>query len=257
MQEKSKRSVKFWRSRPWRIAAITTLLTGLFAATSLAENLGQWTNSILTQLKSNKAILDQFTKVSQEFNNDMKNITGITDLAIAAITGKAGQLVPDKTKKEIEKKASSNPIGVALSQGSGAVATGAKASDSVLSESAQEADLKKATDMIAATKESGLLADDIGAVNKDVQRSQSSQDVLKGLAEQNVYRSQIDAAQVQLLLSIATDLQKNKQQSAALNQSLSELLKYQQGERQKQSLAENEHAKSAAIKDFRNMTQGF
>jgi hypothetical protein len=260
MKEKTPKKSKFWSRRPWKITAIVTAITGLFASSSLAFTLGDvnnWTTSVWKDLNSEQGLLTQFRKASAEFNAEMKNFTGMSEAVVAAITGEGGQLIPDKTKQEVEQKAAANsPLGAATAQGVAAAAVSAKAASNILDESGQKFDSARIKAAISTAQESTATAKKVSDTGLSVQNAQSSQDVLKGLAKQLGDQSKINDAQVQLSLSIASDIQKTKEQAAATNLSLSEISKHQQGERQKQIINENRQGISSAKSQYKNIVSG-
>jgi hypothetical protein len=260
MQENTPKKLKFWQRRPWKIGAIVTAITGLFASSSLAFTLGDvnnWSTSVWKDLNSEQGLLTQFRKASAEFNAEMKNFTGMSEAVVAAVTGEGGQLIPEKTKENVEKKAAADsPLGAATSQGMAAAAGSAWAANNILSDSGQKFDAARLKVAISKAQESTTTAKKINETGLAVQSAQSSQDVLKGLAKQLGEQSKINDSQVQLLLSIASDLQKNKELGAATNNSLSEMAKHQYGERQKQIINENLQGISSAKSQYRNINSG-
>jgi hypothetical protein len=239
--------------RSWKIAAIAALFIGLFASSAKAINVQQWTSTVLTQLKGN---VEKLTKISQEFSTSLQNVTGITETAIAEITGQMGQLDPSTSKQKIEEEAGTDsPIGVAIRQGSAAAATSANAGDKVLRKESQKADKEKIDTLVKTADESIDFANSTVSIGEDAQTLSSSQDVLKALARQNSNRAKIEAAQVQIALATATDAQQLKEQLAASNQSISEGLKQQQGERQKRLIIENEQSQSSIRSQYNNMVE--
>jgi hypothetical protein len=246
-------------TRLGKIAAIAALMVGLFTPQARAINLQQWSSSLLAQLKGNSAvggILAEFTRISQSFQDELKNMTSVTDEAIAQIRGELGQLDPTTAKTEIEERVGADsPIGQTLNQGKAAAATSALAADKVLNKEAQRFDKEKLAGLLTTTEESAQFANNTESIGTQAQSAISSQDVLKALAAQNNHRAKIEAAQVQMSMSVASDLQEIKTQMAASNQSMSEMLKYQQGERQRQLLTENEQTQASLREQFNNMTQ--
>lgn len=259
MSKEMKKSPLAVKPHPWKIAAIATVMIGLLSPNALAVNLQQWSSSLLEQLKGNGTvggILAEFTRISQAFNDELKNITGITDAAIAQIKGELGQLDPTTAKEEIEENVGvDSPIGQTLNQGKAAAATSALAADKVLNKEAQRFDKEKLDDLLNTAEESATFANSAESIGTQAQSATSSQDVLKALAAQNNHRAKIEAAQVQMSMSVAFDLQEIKTQMAASNQSMSEMLKYQQGERQREMLIENEQTQASLREQFNNMTQ--
>jgi hypothetical protein len=157
----------------------------------------------------------------------------------------------------VEKKAAADsPLGAATAQGMAAAAGSAWAANNVLSASGQKFDSARLKAAISTAQESTTTAKNVNETGVAAQSAQSSQDVLKGLAKQLGEQSKINDAQVQLSLSIASDSQKIKEQAAATNNSLSEMFKHQQGERQKQIINENLQGISSAKSQYRNINSG-
>jgi hypothetical protein len=253
MRKNPKKNSTKSKYHAWKIAAIATLFIGLFASSAKAINVQQWTSTVLTQLKGN---VEKLTKISQEFSTSLQNVTGITETAIAEITGQMGQLDPSTAKKKIEEEAGTDsPIGVAIRQGSAAAATSANAGDKVLRKESQKADKEKIDNLVTTADESIDFANSTVSIGEDAQTLSSSQDVLKALARQNSNRAKIEAAQVQIALATATDAQQVKEQLAASNQSIAEGLKQQQGERQKRLIIENEQSQSSIKSQYNNMVE--
>jgi hypothetical protein len=254
-----KRSLQAAKFHPWKIGAIITLIIGFFSPAAMANGFQQWTSSVLEQLKGNATIggmFAEFSRISEEFNNDLKSATGLTDADISAIMGDLGQLDPTKAAEKFERAAAaSSPLGEAMSHSSAAAAIAAKASDTVLSEDAQKFDKKTLENLLQTAEQSVTFANSVGETGAAAQSEESSQNILKALASQNTDQARISAAQAQMLLSVATDAQKAKMQAAATNEAMSEMLTNEQRKAQKQLITENEQSQASLISQYRNIVE--
>jgi hypothetical protein len=242
----------FGKLRSWKVGAIAVLIFGLFSSQAKA-----WTNPFLDQLIGTGGLLEQLTKISEAFNKELRNITGITNEAIAQITGELGYFDPDKAPDKIEPPATlADPLQGVINTGMSEIATSRQAGSRILSSATQKFDKDRITNLTTAAKESVTLATEVDTVGTGAQNQQSSQEILKAMAKQNINISKIMADNVQMSLAGATDSQQSKMQLAALNQVMATVAEQGRSARQNQILQENKASLAAIVGNSKNMSAG-
>jgi hypothetical protein len=256
--KKNNRSAK--KSRLWIIGIVTTLMIGGFSSNAHAIDIGKFTSSLLTQLKSNSVIsgiAGELNRISGMFLPAVKNFTGLTDADIGTIRGVLGQIAPSDAKKEIDNKTDpNNPLATVAKQGHTSVAVSGSVADQVLSKEAQEAN-KKSTDEVTTLVENSetvaVEATDNAATAQDLS---SSQDVLKILSKQSSGQSSLLAAQIRIAAFQNSNLQEIKTQLAASNLANSSSAERVVGEQQEKLVKENQKTTSFSKNKLLSYVQG-
>jgi hypothetical protein len=151
-------------------------------------------------------------------------------------------LAPSDAKKAIEEqlKKAGTPTTVATADHTVALAGSQSSSNTVLSKEAQEADKKVLDEISKLVKDTVDLAEYSSSNASSAQEANSSQDVLKILADQSSNQAAINAAQVRLVALQNANLQAIKTQLAIANQANASFERRQQGDNQQKTLREQE-----------------
>jgi hypothetical protein len=258
MEKNAKPKPSKAKSKIWVTVLIATLLVGGTAQQAQAIDIGKTVgdlrksaDSLLLQFKNNStisSILGVVNQITNTFSTEIQRFTNISNADLNKIKGVLGVLAPSETKKAIaQQQPPASTIPGVTAENQAALGTTTSTSDSALSKEAQEADktnLEAGSEMV---KSAETVAGDSAENAKDAQKANSSQDVLKMLANQQSNQSAINAAQLRLAALQNANLQAIKTQLAVANQANASFESRLQGEAQAKALKEQERVASIAI----------
>jgi hypothetical protein len=210
--KKSKKSQKFGKK-----AAVTTALVlgfstlGVTGAKAVSiQDLQNLLGNIGTVINA----VQQITTIAEGFSNIITSFSNITD--IASLTGALGQFSPLETITATNKPTPTDKAGLATNGIAEKVITNV-AANQVLSKPAQVATKKIKDEIQKLDQAAAKVSDQVFYDARDVQKLDSTQDVLKLMSYQLSGQADINAAQVRLGVLQNNSTQELLTQLAAAN----------------------------------------
>jgi hypothetical protein len=197
-----------------KAAATTVLVLGLTTLGAVQakaldlKNLLDNVSTVLSAIQNIKSVADNFSSV-------ITNLSGFTD--VQSIVGALGQFAPDTAMNAVDKRPNAADSGGGTTFGTTAQATTNVAANQVLSQQAQQSNLavqNEINDLNTASKD---VSDFVYDKSIEVQGSDSTQEVLKGISRQISGQTDINAAQARLAVLQNNSTQTLLTQLAAAN----------------------------------------
>ncbi len=255
MKKDAKQSRFSLKSRPWKIAVITTLIMGMLASNARAIDIFKTigdvrnsANSLIEEFKRNTAIssiITELNKVSTLFLPEIQRITNLSNADVDKIRGVLGQLTPTEAKNAVENQKAPGTATNTATESTVASTTSTLSAEQVLSKEAQAANKKTLEEVSELVEDSEYEASDSWTNAEEAQSLSSSQDVLKILSRQAGNQAALTAAQVRIAAFQNSNLQEIKTQLAVSNQANASFEKRQEGKAQEEQI--QRYAKSMTI----------
>lgn len=252
-KSQSRRARSRWPLQMLVTAMVIVVTLVATAPTVRAINLTDRASSLIEELKNNSVIKDvmtEYQRLSRSWLPQVRRIVGVSDQDWAALTGAIGLLAPSEAKATLEERESTQKTvpGTGKSAAFGAEV----AANQELSKEAQESSKEELNDISDLADAAEEMAWDVQDLATTAQEDESSQDVLKRIADQNGLQAVLIASQIRINALQNKNMQGVKAQLAVANQSSASLQKAQLSKTQQELLQQEQQALATMMNLYRS-----